>query len=129
MTRFFDAAGAVDDAGDGAGAGGTGTGDSGDAGADDVECHLFLPRKDVTFSRMTLELLKEEIVALSDEERQALAVWLNGLDSDAWDYEMARDFSPGGRGEHLLDKVKADIAAGKFGRVEEFYDNEPLNSK
>ena len=76
-----------------------------------------------------MDLLKEEIVALSDEERQSLVVWLNGLDNDAWDYEMARDFSPGGRGERLLDKVKADIAAGKFRRVEEFCVNEPLNIK
>ena len=76
-----------------------------------------------------MDLLKEEIVALSDEERQSLAVWLNVLDSDGWDYEMERDFSPGGRGEHLLDKVKADIAAGKFRPVEEFCVNEPLNSK
>ena len=79
--------------------------------------------------RMTVELLKEEIVALSDEERQSLTVWLNGLDSDGWDYEMERDFSPGGHGAHLLDKVKADIAAGKFRRVEEFCANETLTIK
>ena len=78
---------------------------------------------------MTVELLKEKIVALSEAERQSLAVWLNGLDSDGWDYEMERDFSPGGRGEHLLDKVKADIAAGKFRRIEEFCVNETLNIK
>ena len=76
---------------------------------------------------MTVELLKEEIGALSEEERHSLAAWLNGLDSDDWDHEMERDFSPGGRGGHLLDKVKADIAAGKFRRVEEFCGNEPSN--
>jgi hypothetical protein len=27
---------------------------------------------------------------------------------------MARDFPPGGRGVHLIEKVKADIRAGKF---------------
>ena len=78
---------------------------------------------------MTVELLKEEIGALSEEERHLLASWLNGLDGDEWDQEMERDFSPGGRGGHLLDKVKADIAAGKFGRVEEFCGNKPLNDK
>ena len=78
---------------------------------------------------MTVELLKEEIGALSEEERQSLAAWLNGLDSDDWDHEMERYFSPGGRGGHLLDKVKADIAAGKFRRVEEFCGDEPLNVK
>ena len=76
-----------------------------------------------------MELLKEEIVGLSGEERQSLAVWLNGLDSDGWDDEMERDFSPGGGGEHLLEKVKADIAAGKFRPVEEFCVNEPLHVK
>ncbi len=76
-----------------------------------------------------MELLKEEIVGLSEEERQSLAIWLNGLDSDGWDDEMERDFSPGGGGEYLLEKGKADIAAGKFRPVEEFCVNEPLNVK
>ena len=40
--------------------------------------------------------------------------------SDGWEYEMDWDFYPDGRGEHLLDKVSADIAAGQFGGVEEF---------
>jgi len=31
---------------------------------------------------------------------------------------MAEDFSPGGHGAHLLDKVKAEIAVGKFRPVE-----------
>jgi hypothetical protein len=68
---------------------------------------------------MTVESLKEAIVKLPEEERHSLTLWLNGLDSDEWDREMAEDFSPGGRGAHLLEKVKADIAAGKFRPVEE----------
>ena len=69
---------------------------------------------------MTVETLKEAIVRLPEEERHCFALWLNGLDCDEWDREMAEDFSSGGRGAHLLDRVKADIAAGKFQPVEEF---------
>ena len=69
---------------------------------------------------MTVQSLKEAIVGLPEEERHSLALWLNGLDYDDWDKEMVKDFSPGGRGAHLVDKVKADIAAGKFRHVEEF---------
>ena len=69
---------------------------------------------------MTVQALKEVIVGLPEEERRSLALWLNGLDCDDWDKEMAQDFSPGGRGAHLVEKVKADVAAGKFRPVEEF---------
>ncbi len=69
---------------------------------------------------MTLQSLKEAIVGLPEEERHSLAVWLNGLDYDDWDKQMVQDFSPEGRGAHLVEKVKADIAAGKFRPVEEF---------
>jgi hypothetical protein len=68
---------------------------------------------------MTVETLKEAIVGLPEEERHSLALWLNGLDHDDWDKEMERDFSPGGRGAHLAEKIKADIAAGKFRSVEQ----------
>jgi hypothetical protein len=33
---------------------------------------------------------------------------------DEWDRQMARDFAPGGRGVHVIEKVKADIRAGEF---------------
>ena len=33
---------------------------------------------------------------------------------DNWDREMERDFSAGGRGHHLVAKVRADIRADKF---------------
>ena len=56
---------------------------------------------------------------LPDAERHSLAVWLSGLDDDEWDTQMVQDFSPGGRGVHLLEKVKTEIAAGKFRPVEE----------
>jgi hypothetical protein len=32
---------------------------------------------------------------------------------DEWDLEMVRDFSPGGRGAALVEKVMREIADGK----------------
>jgi hypothetical protein len=62
---------------------------------------------------MTVEALKEAITDLPDDDKVALAAWLNLQTMDAWDRQMQRDFSPGGRGYHLVDKVKADVR-GKF---------------
>ncbi len=61
---------------------------------------------------MTVEAIKAAIAELAEEERHSLALWLNELDYDDWDKEMVKDFSPGGRGYHLVEKVKRDIAEG-----------------
>jgi hypothetical protein len=37
-----------------------------------------------------------------------------------WDREMEQDFAPGGRGAHLLEEVKADIAAGRTKPMDQF---------
>ena len=68
---------------------------------------------------MTVETLKEAINELPEEERHSLAAWLNGLDYDDWDKEMERDFSPGGRGFHLVERVKREIAEGKARPMQE----------
>jgi hypothetical protein len=57
-----------------------------------------------------VEKIKDAILALSNEERLELEFWF----SDCWDQEMSRDFSQGGRGASLVDRVDADIQAGKF---------------
>ena len=69
---------------------------------------------------MTVEAIKEAIAELPDEERHSLSVWLNGLEYDDWDKQMATDFSPGGRDALWVEKVKANVAAGRFRPVEEF---------
>lgn len=69
---------------------------------------------------MTVKASKEAIAGLPDEDRHSLSVWLNELDYDDWDKQMAPDFSPGGRGASLVEKVKADIEAGRFRPIEEF---------
>jgi hypothetical protein len=44
---------------------------------------------------------------------------LNELDYDEWDKEMVKDFSPGGRGYHLVEKAKRDLAKDKARPIEE----------
>lgn len=61
---------------------------------------------------MTIEAIKDAITALPQEERHSLASWLNQLEYDAWDKQMVEDFSAGGRGMALAEKVKREIAEG-----------------
>jgi hypothetical protein len=62
---------------------------------------------------MSVDAIKEAIAALPLEERHALASWLNELEYDAWDKQMVRDFSSGGRGMAFVEKVKREIAESK----------------
>ena len=64
---------------------------------------------------MTLEALKQAIAELPAEEKTALATWLNEQEMDE-DRQMQKDFSPGGRGMRVVEKVKADIRGGKSKR-------------
>jgi hypothetical protein len=59
---------------------------------------------------MTVDDIKQAIAGLPGEERHSLAVWLNELEYDDWDKEMLKDFSPGGRGYHFVEKVQREIA-------------------
>jgi hypothetical protein len=63
---------------------------------------------------MTVDAIKDAITGLPDEDKIALATWLSFQTMDEWDRQMARDFAPEGRGAHVIEKVKADIHAGKF---------------
>ena len=62
---------------------------------------------------MTVDSIKDAITALSESDRHSLAAWLNEFDYDDWDKQMAKDFSPGGRGMGLVEQVKREIAEGK----------------
>ena len=64
--------------------------------------------------RMTIDALKDAITGLPEEDRIALATWLNVQTMDDWDRQMTHDFAPGGRGSHVIEKIKSDIRAGKF---------------
>jgi hypothetical protein len=67
---------------------------------------------------MTLSDLKDAINELSPEEREELAAWLLGLDREAWDRQIARDFSAGGAGMKLLDEADSAIDRGSHKRRE-----------
>jgi hypothetical protein len=64
---------------------------------------------------MSLEAVKEAIGNLPEQDRVALAAWLNFNSMDDWDREMQRDFSPGGRAHHLIEKIRTEIREGQFG--------------
>jgi len=68
---------------------------------------------------MTVEAIKDAIVHLSGAERQRLAEWFNHIQEDEWDRQMERDFTPGGRGAHLLEEVEREIEAGDAAPLEE----------
>ena len=68
---------------------------------------------------MTLEALKEAIEQLPPEQQTALAIWLSERDWKAWDEQIQRDFSPGGRGMPLLTELEREIAEGKTRPIEE----------
>ena len=68
---------------------------------------------------MTVEAIKEAIAELPENERHSLAAWLMELEFDEWDKQMANDFSPGGRGMELAERIKRDIATGKARPFEE----------
>ena len=63
---------------------------------------------------MTVESIKEAIIHLSGPDREQLAEWFNELQEEEWDRQMEKDFSPGGRGAHILDDVERAIEAGNF---------------
>jgi hypothetical protein len=63
---------------------------------------------------MTVEAIKAGIQQLTKPERHALAEWFAELEEQAWDAEMERDFSPGGRGRHLVEKINQGIDNDKF---------------
>jgi hypothetical protein len=68
---------------------------------------------------MTVEAIKDAIAHLSEEERKQVADWFDELEEEAWDRQMERDFAPGGRGAHLLEKIERQTDAGDFTSLEE----------
>ena len=66
-----------------------------------------------------MEAIKEAIRQLPEPERRALADWMEELEEQAWDAEMERDFSPAGRGYHLVEKADCDIDDGRFTPLED----------
>ncbi len=64
----------------------------------------------------TIEKIQDEILSLSNSEKLRLSKWIADLEAGAWDQEIENDFSQGGRGRELLDRVKSDYTSGKCSR-------------
>jgi len=64
----------------------------------------------------TKEQIQEAILSLPGNERASLLKWLVETDRLVWDGEIERDFSEGGTGAALLDRVKEDFEAGRCTR-------------
>ena len=68
---------------------------------------------------MTVEAIKAAIEQLTEPERRELADWFEQLEEQAWDAEMELDFSHGGRGHQLVERINQEIDEGKFTPLEE----------
>ncbi len=63
---------------------------------------------------MSLAEIEKAVDALSPEELAKLAAYIARHDKLAWDEQIARDFSPGGKHAAVVEKVDAEIDAGNF---------------
>ena len=63
---------------------------------------------------MSLAEIKSAVRELTPKELAELAVFIQDQDSLAWDEELDRDFSPGGKHHGVLAQIDAEIDAGNF---------------
>ncbi len=68
---------------------------------------------------MTLQAIKEAIEHLPHEERRKLAGWFEGIEQQAWETELERDFAPGSKGEQLAKQLQHEISEGKAQPLED----------
>ena len=74
-----------------------------------------------------VERIAEQVKSLPLSEREELLAWLAEFELgqvDEWDTEIAQDSLPGGRMQHVLDRVRRDIAEGRTKPLGEVIDNE-----
>ena len=63
---------------------------------------------------MSLAEIKTAVKELSPGELAELAAFIQEQDSLAWDSEIEKDFSPGGKRHSLLPDIDAAIDSGDF---------------
>ena len=63
---------------------------------------------------MSLAEIEEAVRGLNREELTKLAAYISKQDKVAWDEQLEEDFSPGGKHVSALEKIDAEIDAGKF---------------
>src|SRR5947207_13594144 len=80
-----------------------------DLGQGDCEIQF----KELRFSFVSIDQIKEAIGQLSFAERAELAAWLHGWKDDDWDEQMKRDIASG-KLDHVLREVDDDIRSGRL---------------
>ena len=68
---------------------------------------------------MTVEAIKDAIQHLPEGERTSLVAWLNDMEYDDWDKQMAKDLSTGGRGAEWTRRLKQEAAQADARPIEE----------
>ena len=63
---------------------------------------------------MSLAEIEEAVDKLPPKDLAKLAAHIAHRDKLAWDKEIEKDFSPGGKHEKALEKIDAEIDAGNF---------------
>jgi len=63
---------------------------------------------------MRLSEIEKAVGGLPPNELAKLAAYVARRDKLAWDRELEKDFSPGGKHEKVLEKIDAEIDAGNF---------------
>ena len=63
---------------------------------------------------MSLTEIEEAVRRLNREELAKLAAYIAKQDKLPWDEQLEEDFSPGGKHASALEKIDAEIDAGKF---------------
>jgi hypothetical protein len=74
-----------------------------------------------------VEQIAEQVKSLPLSEREELLAWLAEFELgqvDAWDADIAQDSLPGGRMQHVLDRVRRDIAERRTRPLGEVIDND-----
>src|SRR5436309_13319853 len=63
---------------------------------------------------MSLMEIEKAVDRLSPEELAKLAAYIAHRDNRAWDKQLEEDFARGGKLEKVVQKIDAEIDAGKF---------------
>jgi hypothetical protein len=63
---------------------------------------------------MSLAEIEKAVDELSPAELAKLASYISHRDKLAWDQEIEKDFSPGGKHTKVLEKIDAEIDSGNF---------------
>ena len=73
-----------------------------------------------------VQRIADEIRSLPEEELDEFLSWLTDYElehADAWDRDLKQDSRPEGRLQSVLQRVRADIAAGRTKPIDEVINN------